>query len=80
MPGPPVWENAMDDRSELKDIKKSYGKKEVLRGVSMPLEKGRAIALAGPNGEKALECRFAGSRQEIRNQAVQAALHLLTLE
>ncbi len=38
------------------------------------------VALAGPDGEKALECRFAGSRQEIRNQAVQAALHLLTLE
>ena len=38
------------------------------------------VALAGPDGEKALECRFAGSRQEIRNQAAQAALHLLTLE
>ena len=40
----------MDDRSELNNIRKSYGKKEVLRGVSMPLEKGRIIALAGPNG------------------------------
>ena len=40
----------MDQRSELIDIRKSYGKTEVLRGVSLPLEKGRAIALAGPNG------------------------------
>ena len=40
----------MDDRSELINIKKSYGKKEVLRGVSLPLAKGQAIALAGPNG------------------------------
>ena len=40
----------MDDRSELIDIRKSYGKKEVLRGVSLPLERGKAIALAGPNG------------------------------
>ena len=38
------------------------------------------VALAGPTGEIAQECRFTGSRQEIRNQAVQAALHLLTLE
>lgn len=38
------------------------------------------VALVGPRGEKALECRFAGSRAEIRNQAVQAALHLLTLD
>ena len=50
MPGPPAWENKMDDRSELKDIKKSYGKKEVLRGVSLPLERGQSIALAGANG------------------------------
>ena len=40
----------MDDRSELINIKKSYGKKEVLRGVSLPLAKGQAIVLAGPNG------------------------------
>ena len=38
------------------------------------------VALAGPGGENARECRFTGSRQEIRNQAVQAALHLLTLD
>ena len=40
----------MDRQSELIDIRKSYGKKEVLKGVSLPLEKGRTIALAGPNG------------------------------
>ncbi len=40
----------MDDRSELVNIRKSYGKKEVLRGVSLPLEKGCSLALAGPNG------------------------------
>ena len=40
----------MDDRSELVNIRKSYGKKDVLRGVSLPLEKGCSLALAGPNG------------------------------
>lgn len=38
------------------------------------------VALAGPGGETAREYRFTGDRQEIRNQAVQAALHLLTLD
>ena len=40
----------MDMRSELLNIRKSYGKKEVLRGISLPLEKGCAMALVGPNG------------------------------
>ena len=40
----------MDERSELLNIRKSYGKKEVLRGVSLPLERGQSIALAGANG------------------------------
>ena len=38
------------------------------------------VALAGPGGETARECRFTGDRGEIRNQAVQAALHLLNLD
>ena len=38
------------------------------------------VALAGPRGTCARECRFAGSRAEIRQQAVQAALNLLNLE
>ena len=40
----------MDERSELLNIRKSYGKKEVLRGVSLPLGRGQSIALAGANG------------------------------
>jgi len=35
------------------------------------------VALAGPRGERAWECRFQGSRAEIREQAVQAALNHL---
>ena len=37
------------------------------------------VALAGPEGTQARECRFAGSRGQIRKQAVQAALNLLNL-
>ena len=38
------------------------------------------VALAGPNGARARECRFCGSRAEIRAQAVRAALGLLQEE
>ena len=37
------------------------------------------VALAGPEGAQARECRFSGSRAEIREQAVQAALNLFKL-
>ena len=36
------------------------------------------VACAGPKGVTAKECRFTGSRPEIRKQAVQAALNLLS--
>lgn len=35
---------------EIRDIQKSYGKKAVLRGVTIPAERGEAIALVGANG------------------------------
>ena len=37
------------------------------------------VAVAGPNGTDARECRFTGSREQIRKQAVQAALNSLEL-
>ena len=35
---------------ELKDIKKSFGEKEVLHGISFEVESGRALGLLGRNG------------------------------
>lgn len=35
---------------EVKDIYKSYGKEEVLKGISFTIEKPEIIALVGPNG------------------------------
>lgn len=35
---------------EVKDIKKSYGKKEILKGTSFSMKKGECVALAGANG------------------------------
>ncbi len=35
---------------ELKDLKKSYGKREVLKGITLDYESGRIIGLLGPNG------------------------------
>lgn len=35
---------------EVRNIRKSYGKKEILKGVSFVAEKGECVALAGANG------------------------------
>lgn len=37
------------------------------------------LAVSGPGGDEAIEFRFSGSRDEIRNAAVQECLHLLLL-
>jgi len=34
---------------ELKDIRKSFGEKEILHGVSFAVESGRALGLLGRN-------------------------------
>ena len=35
---------------EAKNLKKSYGKTQVLKGVSLSVERGTMLALLGPNG------------------------------
>ncbi|HEY3420529.1 MAG TPA: heme ABC exporter ATP-binding protein CcmA [Methanomassiliicoccales archaeon] len=35
---------------QVKDLWKSYGRKEVLKGVSLSLESGKMMAILGPNG------------------------------
>lgn len=35
---------------EIKDLKKSYGSHQVLRGVSFNIEPGKIVGLLGPNG------------------------------
>lgn len=35
---------------ELRDIRKTYGKTEALKGVSLSLKKGEIVGLLGPNG------------------------------
>ena len=34
----------------LKDLKKSYGAKEVLKGINLDVEKGQIVGYIGPNG------------------------------
>ena len=38
-------------RLEVKDIHKSFGEKEILKGISFSVESGRALGLLGRNGE-----------------------------
>lgn len=42
----PMSENIV----EIKDIHKSFGKNEVLKGISLSVSKGHAIAIIGPSG------------------------------
>jgi ABC-2 type transport system ATP-binding protein len=35
---------------EVKDLRKSFGKVEVLKGISLSVERGKLLALLGPNG------------------------------
>lgn len=35
---------------EVKDLRKSYGKVEVLKGINLQVERGKLLALLGPNG------------------------------
>jgi ABC-type multidrug transport system ATPase subunit len=35
---------------EIKELCKSYGSKEVLKGVNLFVERGQVYALLGPNG------------------------------
>ena len=41
---------ASDDAIIVKNLKKSYGKNEVLRGVDLKVRRGSMLALLGPNG------------------------------
>lgn len=40
----------VDKKLEIKDVSLNFGRKEILKGVSMDMEPGRILALIGPNG------------------------------
>ncbi|MDP3136552.1 MAG: ABC transporter ATP-binding protein [Burkholderiaceae bacterium] len=40
----------MDISLELKDLRKSFGKTEIIRGASLAVKKGERVAIIGPNG------------------------------
>ena len=35
---------------ELKDVRKSFGKKEVLKGINLQIDKGEVVVIIGPSG------------------------------
>ena len=35
---------------ELKDVRKSFGKTEIIRGASLAVKQGERVAIIGPNG------------------------------
>jgi branched-chain amino acid transport system ATP-binding protein len=44
------WEPRMTYALELINVKKSFGKTEIIRGVNLAVKKGERIAVIGPNG------------------------------
>ena len=40
----------MSNALELKDVRKSFGKSEIIRGASLTVAKGERVAVIGPNG------------------------------
>lgn len=55
-------EGAINNRDvkelEIKNLKKSYGEKAVIRDVSMKLKKGEVVGLLGPNGAGKTTCFY----------------------
>ncbi len=42
--------HATDTALELKDVRKSFGKSEIIRGANLTVAKGERVAVIGPNG------------------------------
>jgi branched-chain amino acid transport system ATP-binding protein len=56
---------------ELKDVRKSFGKSEIIRGVNLQVKRGERVAIIGPNGAgkstlfNLISGRFAPTQGEI---------------
>ena len=44
------WLQIMETILELKDVKKNYGKKEILKGINLTVQEGEIISVLGPSG------------------------------
>ena len=70
---------------QLKDVRKSFGKTEIIRGVSMSVQPGERVGVIGPNGAgkstlfNLISGRFAPSSGEIllKGQRMHRAAMLL---
>lgn len=53
---------------EVKDVHKSYGKNEVLKGISLDVEEGEVVVMIGPSGSgKSTFLRSLNKREEINS-------------
>jgi branched-chain amino acid transport system ATP-binding protein len=56
---------------ELKDLRKSFGRTEIIRGINMSIPAGERVGIIGPNGAgkstlfNLISCRFEPSKGEI---------------
>ena len=63
---------------EARDVHKSYGHNEVLKGVSFSIQKGQVVAIIGPSGSgKSTMLRCLNGLESIQSGAIRIAGHTL---
>ena len=73
----------MNEILRVENLSKSFGRKQVLRDLSLSLEKGKVYGLLGNNGEGATELLSipaGGSRRPASEETVRQGLHFLKME
>ena len=50
LPGPPGWHHMSEPMVEARQVRKSFGRTEVLKGIDLTVNRGEVLCLIGPSG------------------------------